>query len=286
MAKRFYKHKIENLITVKKIVTLHYFFFDKDYRFKGESHDFWEIVYAAKSSVICGNNEGSVLLSEGNINFHSPGEFHTIGGNNKTASEVFVMTFECNSQAMHFFNKKKFFLTERLRQYIYSIIYEAKKTFDLPVFNPALNKLALLDNPNLGGQQMIRLNLEQLLILLMRERSYEGEEIFIDKQPRRLALSVIEYLKANIYNKVTLSDICEKFYYGKTFICTEFKKSTGKTVFEYFNNLKIKEAKKLIKKDCSFKEIAENLNFDSQSHFSSTFKKYEKITPNQYLKQA
>lgn len=285
MAKRFYKHKIENLITIKKIVTLHYFLFDKDYDFKGESHDFWEMVYAAKSSVICKGNGRAILLKEGNLLFHSPGEFHTISGNKKNQSEVFVMTFECKSEAMSFFDKKHFFLTERLRQYIYTIINEAKKTFELPAFDPSMKKLKLLNKPNLGGQQIIRVSLEQLLIMLMRDWAYRVEDIFIGKQPRNLTLSVINYINENIYNKISLSDICSKFYYGKTYVCTEFKKNTGKTIFEYYNNLRINEAKKLIKQDCSFKEIAETLNFDSQSHFSSTFKKYENITPKQFLKQ-
>ena len=50
--KKYFKHKLENLINVSKIVTIHYFEFDKNFKSTGEAHDFWEIVYAEKESVI------------------------------------------------------------------------------------------------------------------------------------------------------------------------------------------------------------------------------------------
>lgn len=284
MARRYYRHKIENLIQIKKIISVHYFNFDKDYIFAGETHDFWEIVYAAKSSVICQSENRVIHLKEGNILFHKPDEFHSIRGNQKTPSEVFVMTFECSSQAARFFENKMFFLHQKMREYIFTIIYEAKKTFDLPRFDPYLNKLKLLNNPNLGGQQMIRLNLEQLLILLMREYSSTGsEEIFLPAG--HIAAQMIEYLKENVYNKINLNDICKKFYYGKTYLCTSFKKSTGTTIFDYYNKLKINEAKKLFKKGVNLKETYTMLGFDSQSYFTTVFKKYENISPKQYIKQ-
>lgn len=287
MPKRYYKHKIENLLNINKIITIHYFKFDKNYKFKGESHDFWEIVYANKSDVICYREDKRIDLYEGSMLFHKPKEFHSIYANEITDSEVFVMTFECKSEAMQFFYNKCFNLNNNLKQYIYTIISEAKKTFNLPQFDPQLNKLELLNSPNLGGQQIIRTNLEQLLIMLMRDAltAIDSDEIFIAKEliSGHLESSIIKYLKENIYNKITLDDVCKKFYYGKTYICTEFKKNTGRTIIDYYNNLKISEAKKLIRKDnLSFSQISDLLMFDNQAYFSNTFKKFAQMTPKQY----
>ena len=41
----YIKHKLANTINITKIVTMHYFEFDKNFHFPGESHDFWEMVY-------------------------------------------------------------------------------------------------------------------------------------------------------------------------------------------------------------------------------------------------
>jgi AraC-like DNA-binding protein len=165
---------------------------------------------------------------------------------------------------------------------------EARQTFNIPAFNPYLKKLEILEKPNLGGQQMIRTYLEQFLILLMRLQSQKNDsrEIFIPKEsfPGHIEGLISAYLAENVYNKITLNDVCKKFNYGKTFICTQFKKSTGKTIIDYYINLKINEAKKLVReKNLSFKQISETLNFDNPAHFTNTFKKFTKMTPTQYL---
>ncbi|HEY8443247.1 MAG TPA: AraC family transcriptional regulator [Clostridia bacterium] len=284
----FYKHKIENLIVIEKIVTIHYFEFTKDYRFEGESHDFWEIVYVDKGEVICSRGEEDIVLKQGGIIFHKPNEFHTIRANGITAPNAFVMTFVCRSEAMSFFNGKQFDLNKKLRQYISWIMEEARQTFDIPLFNPALKKLDILKNPILGGQQMIRTYLEQFLILLMRLESNKSSshEAFIPKEslPGHIEEMIIEYLMENIDNKITLQDVCKKFSYGKTFLCTQFKKSTGKSIMNYFMDLKIEKAKKLIReKNTTISQISENLGFNNPAHFSNTFRKITGMTPKQYL---
>ena len=50
--KNFYMHKLNNLVVVKKIVTIHYQELESKYSFKGESHDFWEMAYADKNQII------------------------------------------------------------------------------------------------------------------------------------------------------------------------------------------------------------------------------------------
>ena len=71
MKQNYYKHKIENLLLVSKIVTIHYFEFEKNFESKGESHDFWELVYADKESIVCTANSKEITLKEGEILFHS-----------------------------------------------------------------------------------------------------------------------------------------------------------------------------------------------------------------------
>ena len=72
MEKQYYKHKIENLLLISRIVTIHYFEFDKDYIAPIESHDFWELVYADKEAILCTSDGRETLLSEGEVIFHKP----------------------------------------------------------------------------------------------------------------------------------------------------------------------------------------------------------------------
>jgi two-component system response regulator YesN len=56
---------------------------------------------------------------------------------------------------------------------------------------------------------------------------------------------------------------------------------------EYYLELKIKTAKKLLKEnELSIKEISEKLAFDTPNYFSKTFKKIVGFTPTEYRKMA
>ena len=47
----YFKTQPQNIFNVTKIVTIHYFEFDKSFVFKGEKHDLWELVYVDKGRV-------------------------------------------------------------------------------------------------------------------------------------------------------------------------------------------------------------------------------------------
>ena len=283
----YYKHKIENLLVINKIVTIHYFEFDKKFKSHGEAHDFWEMVYTDKEEIICTTDKETVLLQQGEALFHKPNEFHTLSADNKTAPNVFIISFECKSEAMSFFNNKKLKIRNDLKKYIYLIIKEAKNTFKLPAFNPDLKKLELLDNPNLGGQQLIRVNLEMLLIMLMRSEldKKNTNELFLPKEEfsDRLSAIIIKLLESNIYSNINIKDICKYLNYSKSFICTQFKGATGHTIINYYLNLKIDAAKKMIREtDNNFSQISNCLMFDTPNYFCKTFRRFTNMTPGQY----
>lgn len=63
-----------------------------------------------------------------------------------------------------------------------------------------------------------------------------------------------------------------------------FKQTVGKSPYQFILQLKIECAKKLIKQNTGpISEIAYQLNFSDQSHFSNAFRKATGISPRQYL---
>jgi hypothetical protein len=50
---KYYKYKIDKVVNISKIVTIHYFELSKDFSYPGESHDFWELHYVDKGHLIC-----------------------------------------------------------------------------------------------------------------------------------------------------------------------------------------------------------------------------------------
>ena len=70
-----------------------------------------------------------ILLNEGEALFHKPNEFHSLAADGRAPSNVFIISFECKSEAIRFFENKRLQLNKKFLEYIYRIVEESKKTF-------------------------------------------------------------------------------------------------------------------------------------------------------------
>ncbi len=289
MEKTYYKHKLENFLIIQKIVIVHYLEADKRFSFPEEAHNFWELVYADKESVVCSADGQEIVLEEGEILFHKPNERHSLRANGKTAPNIFIVSFECKNEAMRFFENKRLRLNKRLLRFVYRIIEESKKTFDLPYSDPALKKMKLRKKPPIGGQQLIKNYLEILLIDLMRDETEkeDSEIVFLQKNERDGYVSkrVVSYLREHIRENVGVADICKALNYNKSYLFQQFTADIGMPIMTYFTKLKMELAKKLLREsDAPVAQIADELAFESAGYFSKCFKKHVQKTPLQYRK--
>ena len=289
--KKYFKHKLENLLVVNKIVTIHYAKIHKNFYHPEEYHDFWELVFAEKNCVKCTADGKEILLKQGETIFHKPNERHSLCASDGNDATIFIASFTCHSPAIRFFENKVIKLTKEQINYVYATVEEAKRTFDIPFFDPDMKKMELQPHPALGGEQLIKNLLELLLIDLMRSltETESGNKTFLSEREKenKFIGDVINILKNNVYNKITVEDICKKTSYCKAYLFKQFKVATGSTVMAYYLDLKMKEAKKLLKENIlSVKEIAESLYFDTPNYFTKTFKKHFGITPTAYKKRA
>lgn len=289
MEKQYYKHKIENLLVINKIVTIHYFEFDKDFASDTESHDFWEMVYVDKGEAIATANGKEMILRAGEAIFHKPDEIHALRAGGRLAPNVFIISFTTKSESVHFFENKRIALEKRLLPFIYTIVEESKKTFDVPYSDPALKKMPLLEKPTLGGQQLIKDLLEVLLINIMRDETETKSEntTFLPKEEleSQVAKRVIAYLREHVCEAIKISDLCNALHYNRSHLFAQFKRATGRSIMSYFMLLKLDEAKKALREsDLSVTQIAALYAFDSPNYFSKAFKKHTRYTPTSYRK--
>ncbi len=283
--KKFYMHKISNLINVQKIVTVHYQALPAQYISTEEEHDFWEINYADKEDIVIGVDGERLHLKQGEIFFIKPNQPHFVESGKKEPN-LFIISFTCRSESMNFFCDKKYAVPEGYRYLLQNIMSEADGTFELPDFDPDLNKLQLKESPNLGGEQIIKNSLETLLIYLLRtaQKRETSQEFFVSKiaDSSELEDEIVRILRLKVYGKFSLRDLSNQLHYGTTRLCTFFREKTGKSIYQTYLKLKIDEAKKLIRKNKSFSEISDLLCFDSLSTFASVFKRHVGMTPSEY----
>lgn len=294
MEHQYIPYTVQNLLTVTKIVTIHYLEPEKDFVSDGESHDFWELVYADKGNVICTAGNKFIPLKEGEVIFHKPNEFHRLAADTRSAPNVFIVSFYCKGNAVRFFEEKKFRLDKNLLRFVYMIVEESKRTFDLPYSDPNLKKMPLREDCAPGGDQLLKNLIEILLLGILREQlaspQKQAEPLFFQEnsasdQNMGLASRIEEILRKNVHNPLCIDDLCKRLNYNRSYLFRRFKQSTGRTIMSYFVHLKIEQAKRLLREsDLSVNRISELFAFDSPCYFSKTFKKLTGFTPLQYKK--
>lgn len=95
-------------------------------------------------------------------------------------------------------------------------------------------------------------------------------------------LKILDYVN-NHYQNITLDMLCKKFSYSKSHISHLFKANNGKSIRQYANTLKIRDAKVLLKTtDLNMTDIALMTGFNDISYFIHIFKDITGTTPVKY----
>ena len=92
------------------------------------------------------------------------------------------------------------------------------------------------------------------------------------------------FINDNISQKLTLELLASQLDLSAYHFARLFKNSFALSPANYITQLRIEKSKYLIKQNKSLTDIAIDIGFCQQSHFTSYFKKYTGYTPKQYSK--
>ena len=283
--------KIEREIEILGLNSIYYFEFSKDFTHPPEKHDFWEMVYVDSGTVNAVTDGHGRTLGQGQVIFHRPMELHAHVSDKKAPNNMLVVSFTTKSPAMEFFDKKVFTLGKTEKTLISLFIKEAASALG-GISGEYSNKTPLdFKNAPFGSLQLLDCYLTEFLLVLKRVGGESGEVMKRSDTTRELGESstselIVGYLKENVYENVTLSDLCTKFYMGKSHLCELFSEYTGESPIEYFARLKMSEAKKLLlRDDLSVSKISDMLGYSSIHNFSRAFKNSVGVSPTVYKKR-
>lgn len=272
---------------IEGFCSVHYFEYASTYYFEGEKHDFWEFLYVDKGEVdVCADGVDH-HLKKGQIIFHAPGEFHNVRANGVVAPNLVVASFVCRDDCMDFFRGKVMNAGDEERALLARIVEEAEGAFSTPMDDPTTDHLDRTRNAPFGAEQLIETCIVQLLIGFIR-RGEEAVEVrptshIREKGQQEFIERVTAYLEANIARRLTLSDICRDNLVGRSYLQKIFREKTGGGAMEYFGQLKVEAAKRMVREgNHNFTEIAALLGYNSIHYFSRHFKKVAGMTPSEY----
>lgn len=277
-------------IIISRFNNIYYFEHGKHFKHPPEYHNFWEMVYIDKGNVIAYTDGVTSILSEGQAIFHKPGEYHSHISDNKVANNIFVVSFVCTSECMKFFESKTFTLDKTSKTLLSLFIQETKNALGKISGDYFDDSKPDFSKEIFGSSQLMKCHFTEFLIKLirsgdkLREKTYNKVQSRLDGQ-NLLVNHIISYLENNLYNKVTLGDICDRFFIKKSRLSVLFKEQTGKSPIQYYSDLKIQEAKKLLREETlSVSEISDYLGFSSIHNFSRSFKLSTGFSPTGYKK--
>ena len=91
---------------------------------------------------------------------------------------------------------------------------------------------------------------------------------------------VQEFINANLEEDLSLAEIAEVADLSQYHFARSFRKTTGQTPQQYLMQQRIERAKELLAKDdLAIVEISLRTGFKNQSHFTTLFRKFTKLTP-------
>jgi YesN/AraC family two-component response regulator len=134
------------------------------------------------------------------------------------------------------------------------------------------------------------ISLQSLLmqLLVFSARYIENNPTHIPEHPTPIHQKVSEiaqYINQHYAEQISLSSISKSFFMSPYYLSRAFNKVTGFTFIEYLNNVRIKEAQKLLRESrLSASSIAEKVGFGSIAHFGRVFKTITDQSPLHYRK--
>lgn len=282
--RRYYTYTVKKLVSVQHLVTIEYIETKPDFSYPEESHNFYEFIVVESGNITCKKEDSYVDLGKNDFLLIRPNTPHSYFIKDGKSANIIIICFKSKSSIISDL-KDKYYLEPDNRELVKKILETARSAFVFPFDK----KLTLKSNPRPGSQQLIENYIEEILINLFQLEIHKEKDVQIMTDTlgmkRSVSAEIVKILEDNLYGRITLADICETMYYSKTYLGNIFKEINGITVMQYYQNLKIKEASTLLKKDESIKSIAEKLCYESPQHFAKMFKQKTGKTPTEYRKK-
>ena len=261
---------ISSSLDISEIYTKFYQEKGTNYNFSGEKHSYWELTYVDKGELLTTIDGVSYHLKQGDLIFYAPMQFHTQTTFEKISSSYLTINFKMNFNHADLLCNKIFSLKRDSYFIVTKLIEE-------------------LSNDNLYSNDLSLCYLKQLIIQMLRldnshfhskptthmQQTYENE----------LLNDILLYIDDNIYEKISVSTLCDHFCISTSMLHSLFRKNMNNTAKNYINELKLSKSKELIRNSThTLSEISEMLGFSSIHYFSKKFKSYFNISPTEYSK--
>lgn len=257
-------------IEIKEIFGYYYQVRNPNYCFVGESHNFWELSFIDSGSLDTTVDDEPYTLNNMDLILYAPGQYHTQSTRDKTSCSYLTILFDMDIPHPEF---------------IINRVYNAHRDI-----HHALNNFIKVSNTELlYDDELMLCYLKELIIKILQYDFLSDAPVasspMQQKFENELLNNIIIYINENIYEQLSIEEICHRFSISRSSLQTLFKNNLKVPPKQYISDLKLNKSKVLIKESVyTISEISNMLGFTSIHYFSRKFKQQFGITPTNYAK--
>ena len=266
----FMLNHIKSTLSIDEIFSYYYNVKSRDYIFKGESHNFYELVYVDNGTLLNIVDDNQTVLEEYELMIYGKNQTHKQEVLNDKVCSYLTINFDLNIKDPSILLNRKFKIDRQVLEIINEFVKESS------VALPFTDDLMLC-------------YLKQIIILLLQDTF--KKDIIKPVSPitqhfeDELINEIIIFINQNIYSPITIDDVCTTFSISRSSLQNMFKDNLKIAPKQYINEIKLSKSKILIKENKNnISAIALMLGFSSIHYFSRKFTQRYGITPSDYAK--
>lgn len=265
-------------IRISEILGYYYSIRNAGYHFKGEKHNYFELTYVDRGTLLTTVEGKHYDLKEKELIIYGPGQFHTQdipeGCSCSYVTIIFDMetvVYDAESTHYELLLNKVFGYDKKIYTLIKTFVTES--TSQIPYMNSLM--LCLLQ------ETVIRL-LQSEFIGKKTDRPVTGARQHYQDE---LLEKILAYIDETIYEPLSIAELCQKFSMSRSSLQILFKENMDISPKKYINEMKLEKSRQMIcENKYTISEIALMLGFNSIHYFSRAFTQKYHMAPSEYSK--
>ena len=248
--------------------------FQKGEGSSGEFHNFWELVVVIDGTLTVATGKGIFSIKKNSMILHPPMAFHRHLNEEDVPLTFLVLTFDAKQMPIE---KDSVYVldAEEVKECrdILNLIYE--KYF--------IERQLIVTRPKVPGDfsgQEVKSRLELFFVNVCSGKMVSRKNVNFEYQ------QIVRFIKENLTRNLTLADMASALCMSTSKLKKVFSGYSGMGVITYYNRCRMKLAYQLLEQGHFVREVAELLEYSSQSAFCTAFKNTLGFPPSKVRKDS
>ena len=270
-------HPLLPRIRLRDILGCYYRIRTPGYRFKGESHPFFELTYVDSGELFTEVDGVTYRLGERELILYGPGQHHSQYTSEEQSVSYVTILFEMQNLAPD--------MPEDWYDVLINKVFPpSKKTYTLMKTLVQESATAIPYRDTL----MHCLLTETIIRLLQAEYTAPEQAGSVIRQTSQDDLfgQILAFIESKLYEPLTVADVCQQFSLSRSSLQLLFKNALGQSPKRYISDMKLKRSCEMLRENkYTVSEISMKLGYSSIHYFSNAFNQKYHISPSEYAKR-